>query len=214
MIVKVCGMRDADNIRAVEKTGVDWMGFIFHPHSPRFVTVKPSYLPQRCKRVGVFVNASMSDMLQRVHNFGLNLVQLHGSETPAFCHHLRNQLPDHVQIIKMIPVSTESDLLGAEKYIHLVDYFLFETKQLHSAGHYGGSGQQFDWQLLSAYSLPLPFLVTGGIGHEDAELLQQFHHPQCIGIDINSRFEIAPALKDAALIRQFIHNIQSLNTHH
>ena len=105
MIVKVCGMCQADNIRAVERAGADWMGFIFHSRSPRHVDALPAYLPTRCKRVGVFVNADISFVLHKVKAYGLNLVQLHGAETSEYCRRLQCCLPPDVGIIKMIPIT-------------------------------------------------------------------------------------------------------------
>lgn len=204
MIVKVCGMRNADNIRAVEQAGADWMGFIFHPRSPRYVPSIPTYLPKRCKRVGVFVDADPSTILQKVQDFGLHLVQLHGNESPAFVRQLHNRLSPDVQIIKMIPLACEQDLQKAGTYVGDVAYFLFETKKRLAAGYYGGSGQQFDWQLLEAYQLPTPFLITGGIGPDDVVRVRQLHLSKFAGVDINSRFETTPAVKDVAAIKTFI----------
>lgn len=201
MTIKVCGMRDPDNIRQVDAiAGVDWMGFIFFPKSSRNVTAVPSYLPQHCQRVGVFVNAPVEDIVSRVQAFGFHLVQLHGDESPAFCHTLRTHLPDETRIIKMIQVASEADILRTEAYAEAVDYFLFETKCVG----YGGSGQQFDWGILQHYHSKTPFLITGGIGPEDAEKVKAFQHPQFAGIDLNSRFETSPAVKNATLINDFI----------
>lgn len=204
MIVKVCGMCQADNIRAVERAGADWMGFIFHSRSPRHVDALPAYLPTRCKRVGVFVNADISFVLHKVKAYGLHLVQLHGAETSEYCRRLQCCLPPDVGIIKMIPILTEADLRHTETYIGHVDYFLFETKQRQTAGHYGGSGQKFDWSILDAYTDSTPFLLTGGISPDDISQLRAFRHPQLFGIDINSRFETVPGIKDAALVQRFI----------
>ena len=188
MIIKVCGMREPENIRAVEATGTDWMGFIFFPKSPRFVENVPDYLPQQSKRVGVFVNASIDEIVEKIKPFQLQLIQLHGRETPAFCRELRQRIP------------ADND----------VDYFLFESKIPTNGDTYGGSGQQFDWSILQRYQGSVPFLLTGGIGEEDAEQIAHFHHPQFIGIDLNSRFETAPALKDTKKIRAFVDKIRNL----
>ena len=210
MIIKVCGMREPENIRAVEATGIDWMGFIFFPKSPRFVENVPDYLPQQSKRVGVFVNASIDEIVEKIKPFQLQLIQLHGRETPAFCRELRQRIPADMKIIKMIPIATRNDIQMADSYTNDVDYFLFESKIPTNGGSYGGSGQQFDWSILQRYQGSVPFLLTGGIGEEDAEQIAHFLHPQFIGIDLNSRFETAPALKDTKKIRAFVDKIRNL----
>lgn len=210
MIIKVCGMREPENIRAVEATGTDWMGFIFFQKSPRFVENVPDYLPQQSKRVGVFVNASIDEIVEKIKPFQLQLIQLHGRETPAFCRELRQRIPADMKIIKMIPIATRNDIQMADSYTNDVDYFLFESKIPTNGGTYGGSGQQFDWSILQRYQGSVPFLLTGGIGEEDAEQIAHFLHPQFIGIDLNSRFETAPALKDTKKIRAFVDKIRNL----
>ena len=210
MIVKVCGMRDADNIRQVDELGmVDWMGFIFYPRSPRHVDEVPAYLPKHSKRVGVFVNASIEDIVSRIETFGFHLVQLHGNETPEDILSLRKAVGNQVEIIKMIQIASTEDLAKARAYEGLVDYFLFETK----CKGYGGSGQQFDWDILGHYTGKTPFLITGGIGPDDAERIRTLSPKlstlNFTGIDLNSRFETAPTLKDITLIDKFIKQIKS-----
>ena len=212
MIIKVCGMRDADNIRQIDELGcVDWMGFIFYPPSSRNVEQVPEYLPKHCKRVGVFVNATPKEIAQRQEAFYLNLIQLHGHETPDYCQQLRQHLKAGTQLIKMIQIASPQDLENAAQYEGKVDYFLFETK----CDSYGGSGKQFDWEILRHYKGQTPFLLTGGIGPDDAERIRtlnsQLSTLNFIGIDLNSRFEIAPALKDAKRIKAFIQIVQSNN---
>lgn len=204
MIVKVCGMRDAANIKTLDILGIaDWMGFIFYPKSIRFVDSLPDYLPRHSKRVGVFVNADADFISEHVADYSLNLVQLHGDETPAFCKSLRQLIGDSVKIIKTIPVETADDLKTTSAFQSAVDYFLFETR---SAG-YGGSGNHFDWSLLSSYHGKKPFLLTGGIGPDDAEAILTIRHPQFMGIDLNSRFETDPALKDINALLHFVTTI-------
>jgi len=206
MIIKVCGMKHSPNIRELDTARLaDWMGFIFHPESPRYVDARPSYLPRHSKRVGVFVNAQPVDILLRQQEYGLDLIQLHGHESPACCRQLRQLLGSGVGLMKMIPVSTAADLRQTSAYTGAVDYFLFETK---TPGH-GGSGQQFDWTLLHHYTGPTPFLLTGGIGPDDAGKLLAFSHPRLAGIDLNSRFETAPGQKDIQSLRKFIQSIKS-----
>ncbi len=204
MIVKVCGMREAENIRAVEALGVDWMGFIFWEHSSRCVSQRPAYLPTRAKRVGVFVDASLDVVCQHVEAFGLDVVQLHGSESPAFLHDLRNALAGDVLIVKAFSIATRDDLLQTSLYEGLADFFLFDTK----AQLVGGNGRKFDWSVLAHYDGSTPFLLSGGIGPDDASRLSAFSHPRLAGIDLNSRFEISPALKNVELLKQFLYDIQ------
>ena len=198
MIIKTCGMRDADNIRAVSELGIDWMGFIFWAPSSRYVSEKPTFLPTRQKRVGVFVDARIEEVKSKADEYALDLIQLHGSESPAFCEWLRAN--SRQQLIKAFNIATQEDLEQTLPYEGLVDYFLFDTK----AKMVGGNGTQFDWSVLSAYQGNTPFLLSGGIGPDDAEKVRNFHHPQLAGIDLNSRFELSPAFKDIEKLKQFI----------
>ena len=198
MIVKVCGMRDAANIRQLEALGIDWMGMIFWPKSKRYVSTPPVYLPQHVRKVGVFVDARIEEVKSKADEYALDLIQLHGKESPAFCEWLKaNSRP---QLIKAFNIATQEDLEQTRPYEGLVDYFLFDTK----AKMVGGNGTQFDWSVLSAYQGNTPFLLSGGIGPGDAEKVRNFHHPQLAGIDLNSRFELSPALKDIEKLKQFI----------
>lgn len=205
MIRKVCGMRDADNIREVEALSIDWMGFIFWAPSPRNVADKPEYLPQRCKRVGVFVDAPAPFIKEKAQEFGLDVIQLHGHEDENFVRQLRREIPEgrsgRMMIVKAINVASEEDLRQNERYEGLCDYFLFDTK----AEKIGGNGKSFDWDILHNYKGATPFLLSGGIGPEDKERLHAFQHPQMAGIDLNSRFEIRPAVKDIHLLKSFLH---------
>lgn len=204
MIVKVCGMREAENIRAVEALGVDWMGFIFWEHSSRCVSQRPAYLPTRAKRVGVFVDESLDVVCQHVEAFGLDVVQLHGSESPAYLRDLRSSCDARLLIVKAFSIATRDDLLLTSLYEGLADYFLFDTK----AQLVGGNGRKFDWSVLAHYDGSTPFLLSGGIGPDDASRLSAFSHPRLAGIDLNSRFEISPALKNVELLKQFLYDIQ------
>jgi len=221
VIVKVCGMRDGENIRQVAELGVDWIGMIFWPKSPRNVTMIPTnagIIPDRanvprsafdfqCKRVGVFVDEMPQNIITRVVNFQLDLVQLHGHETPTMIRNLRRTLdPDirpGVKFIKAISVSGRDDIATYKDYEGCVDYFLFDTK----CKTVGGSGEQFDWSVLEAYDGDVPFLLSGGIGPDDAERVRNFHHPKCIGIDLNSRFETEPGVKNISKLKQFLEQI-------
>ncbi|MBV3413186.1 phosphoribosylanthranilate isomerase [Prevotella copri] len=214
MIIKVCGMRDADNIRDISALGVDMIGLIFYPPSPRYVQqfssgagIIPDYAPDMGKtplRVGVFVDDMPQNIVTRVYNYKLDYIQLHGNEPRETLENLRATIdPDikpKVKIIKAISVSSAEDIKKYKEYVGAADLFLFDTK----CKTVGGCGEQFDWQVLQAYDGDVPFLLSGGIGPDDAERIKNFHHPKCIGIDLNSKFEIEPALKDVEKLKQFL----------
>jgi phosphoribosylanthranilate isomerase len=195
MKIKVCGMREADNIREVERLGIDLMGLIFWPQSSRYVSEKPDYLPTHCQRVGVFVDEDIERVNSIADEYALDYIQLHGHESSEYCAQLQG-----LHLIKAISVSGRDDIATYKQYEGLVDYFLFDTK----CPSVGGSGQQFDWTVLSAYDGNTPFLLSGGIGPDDAERVKAFRHEKCIGIDLNSRFETAPGLKDIDSLRRFL----------
>jgi len=202
MIIKVCGMREAENIREVEALGIDMMGFIFWPKSKRYVSRRPNHLPKRVKRVGVFVDEDPGLVKRIAHDYGLDYIQLHGSESPAYIFQLRG-----LHVIKAFNIATAEDLEQTKTYEGLVDYFLFDTK----GKSVGGNGEKFDWSVLEAYDGSTPFLLSGGIGPDDADRVKACRHPKCVGIDLNSRFETAPGLKDVDAIRRFLHTLTSPN---
>ena len=212
-MIKVCGMREAENIRAVDGLPVDLMGFIFWPKSSRYVSERPSYLPTKCKRVGVFVDATIDDIKQKIEGYRLDFVQLHGHESPDYIRALRvvDGFPVDTRLIKAFNIATVSDLAQTKPYDGLVDYYLFDTK----GKIVGGNGTQFDWSVLTAYDGPTPFLLSGGIGPDDAErlhalrVLDGFPMEKCAGIDLNSRFEVAPALKDVDVLQKFLKEFNS-----
>ena len=207
MMIKVCGMREAENIRAVEALGIDLMGFIFWPPSGRYVGEKPSYLPQSCRRVGVFVDAALPDILEAVKDFRLDVLQLHGHETPEALAVLREKasaLNPDIRLVKSLAVKEPEDLMQASAYEEVCDAFLFDAKGRLP----GGNGHQFDWNVLRQYKGRLPFLLSGGIGPGDEDRIRAFDVPGCIGIDLNSRFETAPGLKDVQALKTFIENVR------
>lgn len=198
-------MREPKNIEQVAQLGVDMMGFIFYPKSPRYVSyvLARSDADRKVCRVGVFVNDSIPEILDKIHSFSLNAVQMHGSESRELCEQLREANGD-IKIIKAISVSNAGDIQKYKEYVGAVDYFLFDTK----CKTVGGSGQQFDWQILDEYDGDVPFLLSGGIGPEDAFRIRTFHHSQCVGIDLNSRFEIEPGVKDVEKLNKFLNEIK------
>ena len=213
-------MRDADNIRDISALGVDMIGLIFYPPSPRYVQqfssgagIIPDYAPDMGKtplRVGVFVDDMPQNIVTRVYNYKLDYIQLHGNEPRETLENLRATIdPDikpKIKIIKAISVSSAEDIKKYKEYVGAADLFLFDTK----CKTVGGSGEQFDWQVLQAYDGDVPFLLSGGIGPDDAERIKNFHHPKCIGIDLNSKFEIEPALKNVVKLKQFLVKVKRL----
>jgi phosphoribosylanthranilate isomerase len=199
MIVKVCGMGDTVGMHQLATLPVDMLGFIFYPKSPRYVVgridpVEISKLPDQIKKVGVFVNAPKEVILEMASTYHLNVLQLHGNETAEHCAELKAA---GFTILKAFNLNNNNDY---EAYAPYCDFFLFDTP---SAQH-GGTGQKFDWALLENYTAPTPFLLSGGIGPDDADAVMKINHPQFAGIDINSKFEVEPGVKDVELIKQFL----------
>lgn len=229
--IKVCGMRDGENIRQVSELGVDYIGMIFWDKSPRNVTMIPTHagiIPDRASeiarcacnsplRVGVFVDEMPQNIITRVVNFRLGVIQMHGHETPTLIRNLRTTLdPDicpDIQIWKAISIPSDSENRNdfsalndaCKPYEDCVDAFVFDTRTPNA----GGSGQHFDWSVLEAYNGEKPFLLSGGISPGDAERINQFHHPKCMGIDLNSRFETEPGIKDINALRTFINKLST-----
>ena len=222
MIIKVCGMTQPANIAEVAEAGADWIGFVFYPPSPRFMSMIPSQsgllpdrarplcLPDGVKKAGVFVDASAQDIITRVVNFGLDIVQLHGDEPPTMLRNLRRTLEGGirpgVKLVKAISTSGDGDMAQCTDYEDCADLLLFDTRCQGA----GGSGRQFDWAALGAYGGSLPFMLSGGIGPGDEGRIASLTHPRLAGVDINSRFETAPGVKDAALVGKFIARLRKL----
>ena len=199
-------MREAENIREVEALGIDVIGFIFWPKSSRCVSTRPDYLPVNAKRAGIFVNEDIEQVKRIAVDYALDIIQLHGNESPEYARNLRNW-----KVIKAFNIASEEDLESTVIYDGAVDYFLFDTK----GKAVGGNGEKFDWEVLASYNGQTPFILSGGIGPDDTERIQTFYHPQCIGIDLNSRFELSPGLKDITALRRFLSQLphNSHNNH-
>lgn len=203
MIIKVCGMRDAENIYETDRLKIQMMGFIFYPASSRYVKQLPSYMPEHARRVGVFVNEQIGDILRIATEYKLDYIQLHGNESPELCRQLAAK---GYGIIKAFPVSDIADLDKCARYEGCCAFFLFDTK----TPQHGGSGRSFDWNILQHYHGETPFLLSGGISPEDAETLKSFSHSRWAGIDLNSRFEITPGYKNITLLNDFINRINNI----
>jgi len=204
MKIKVCGMKDPENMRALAELPIDMMGMVFYEKSPRCVDErdagKINALSMTIPKVGVFVDATKGTIVNKVKRFRLQLVQLHGHESPEFCKELRKS---GIKIIKAFQIKMSEDLNVCLPYEDCCDYFLFDTP----TSKYGGSGNKFDWEILSAYSGTTPFILSGGISPEDAEIVKHLDFPQLFAIDLNSRFEVAPGIKDIESIRRFLSGI-------
>lgn len=202
MIVKVCGMRDPRQMQALEDMGVDLMGMIFFPKSPRYVETEgfsPCSLPQKIAKVGVFVKADIDTVASCVKKYNLSFVQLHGGEDVDYARQLIEKTG--VKIIKVASVSGVDDVRNiSTEWESVADYMLFDYKCVG----YGGSGQQFDWAVLDEYTLNIPFLLSGGVGADDAEAVKNIRHPKFAGVDVNSKFEISPANKDIDKVKTFL----------
>lgn len=205
MKIKICGLTDRKNMEAVLSLYPDYIGLIFYKPSKRFVKYDKalaswlSLLPVAAK-IGVFVNEPADVINQTIVAYRLDYVQLHGAETPAFCAEIGSQVP----VIKAFPMHATFDFEQLNAYAPFCRYFLFDTP----TPAYGGSGCAFDWELLQK-EIPLPFLLSGGIGPGDADRLQQFRHPAFAGIDVNSGFEQSPGIKNIELLKEFIHEIRN-----
>ncbi|MBT8220605.1 MAG: phosphoribosylanthranilate isomerase [Bacteroidia bacterium] len=204
MITKVCGMRDAENIRQLNSIAdVDWMGFIFTKKSKRYaLEIKGFEAVTHKKKVGVFVDANFEEIGNVINRYDLDIIQLHGFETPEYCDRLKEEQPQ-IQIMKAFRVDSDFDFLITEDYQNSADYFLFDARGAAA----GGNGIQFDWEILNNYGGEIPFLLAGGIRPESVTLIQNFKHPKWIGIDINSGFETSPALKNIQSIEKFLNQI-------
>jgi phosphoribosylanthranilate isomerase len=204
--IKVCGMTKPEQVYQLDEMGVEFAGFIFYPKSPRYIyKTMPAADIKRIKgkinKVGVFVNADVDEVLQIVDDCGLYLVQLHGDESPRTC----EKIADYVSVIKAFRISDDDNIAWKiREYYDAADMFMFDTE---GAG-YGGTGTKFNWELLKEQDIHKPFFLSGGISPDDAEKLKVFQHEpvakDLFAIDINSRFEIMPGLKDMDKVREFV----------
>ncbi len=200
MKLKICGMKYPENIQDVAELRPDFMGFIFYDKSPRNVTDNLDKgvlkaLPKSIKKIGVFVNASFEEIIKQVTDYQLDGVQLHGNESPVLCLQLKMQ---NLLVIKAFSVDKNFNFAVTEPYKKAVDYFLFDTK---ATGGHGGHGVAFDWKMLDNYDNEVPFLLAGGVSLENIEEVKKLTHLNIYGIDVNSKFEIEPGLKDVEKLK-------------
>lgn len=204
MNIKVCGITQMKQLQQLDGLDIDYAGLIFYKESPRYIGDKLSKDDLKTadfdlKKVGIFVNPEMIDVLDAIDDYGLDAIQLHGNETPEMCKDLSNE----VEVIKAFRINEgiDVDKLVAP-YDAVCDYYLFDTKPPTNS-EFGGTGNKFDWNILSKAKIEKPFFLSGGIRPDDAGKLKTFRHPDFFGVDLNSKFEISPGVKDMKLILQF-----------
>ena len=205
MQIKICGLLEPENIREIAALQPDYMGFIFYPNSPRFAKNLDvsllNALPASIKKVGVFVNENLENILTYIQKYDLDAVQLHGADNKRLCREIKEEAK--TMVIKVFPIMASYNLKVTKEYEDTADLFLFDTK----TDLYGGSGQKFNWNILHDYHGEKDFLLSGGISADDVKAIRKIQHPKMIGVDLNSKFEIRPGLKNAALLRQFIEEL-------
>ncbi len=206
MRIKVCGNTQLKQVYALDEMGVEFAGFIFYHKSPRYVVgrIQGEELKKakfKINKVGVFVNAGYDEVMKYVETYGLYMVQLHGDESPRLCERISEQVPT----IKVFRIK-EGDNIDwkVREYGNVSDLYLFDTDW----SNFGGSGKKFDWKILDAASINKPFLLSGGIGMEDVESLHKFadgkQGANLFAVDINSKFETSPGVKDIEKIKTFL----------
>jgi len=218
MKLKVCGMKYQENINQVAFLQPDYIGFIFYDKSARFIQDNIPHIPNTIKKVGVFVDAVLNDVTYKINKYELQAVQLHGKESPKYCRRLReichfessekshHKIPPSAgmtEIIKVFSIKDEFNFDTLKPYEDVCDYFLFDTKGKLP----GGNGYSFDWNVLKNYSSTKPFFLSGGIGLNQIENIKQFQNSEvskyCYAIDVNSKFEIEPGLKNTEKLKEF-----------
>jgi phosphoribosylanthranilate isomerase len=206
--IKVCGMRQSQNILALVNLQPDFIGFIFYKKSVRYVLAENSLktiktLPKTIKKVGVFVNEEIVEIKKLITEFDLDYVQLHGSESPEFCKQLFN---DGIKIIKAFSVDNNFDFDVTNAYNNCTTMFLFDTK----GESHGGHGVSFDWNLLKKNNQDFPYLLAGGISLENIDELLKLEDKNLLGIDVNSKFEVLPGLKDIEALENLFEKIRKI----
>lgn len=203
MNIKVCGITEMKQLQQLEGLDIDFAGLIFYPDSPRYVGDKLSKKDVKkadfdLKKVGVFVNPELIDVLDAIDDYGLQVVQLHGDETPEIC----DDLSGEVEVIKAFRITGDENIDElVAPYDAVCDYYLFDTGGLKES--FGGTGTQFDWNILKKAKIEKPFFLSGGIGVEDVAKIKAFKHPDFFGVDLNSKIETAPGVKDMSKLLQF-----------
>jgi len=203
MKIKICGMKYPDNIIEVGALLPDYMGFIFWEKSARFFDGEIPKLDESIKKVGVFVNESVENIIEKINKYNLQAIQLHGKESVEFCQDLKSKINDKIEIIKVFSVGYDFDFAVLKPFENACDYFLFDTKGKLP----GGNGTTFNWKILEKYKSEKHFFLSGGIGIEEIPTIKNLKLP-IYAIDVNSRFEIEPGLKNKNLLYSFIQNLK------
>ena len=203
MKVKVCGLREKDNIEKINSLLIDYLGFIFYKKSKRTIldnSENINFIKELKNKVAVFVNEKQDNIQSYIKKYQFDFVQLHGDENPNFCF----QIKSFTNIIKAFSVDDNFDFNCLKEYEDVTDFFLFDTK----GKDYGGNGISFNWSLLEKYKLSKPFFLSGGISINDIDKIKEISHPLLYCVDINSKFEIKPGLKDVELVKSFLNKIK------
>ena len=199
--LKICGMKETENITEISTLQPDYLGFIFWEKSKRNMTLDAiPELPETIKKVGVFVDASIQEIAAKINQYQLDVIQLHGNESVIFC---RNVKKLGVEVIKVFSMNSNFNFSLVKEYVLVVDYFLFETKGKLP----GGNGVTFDWKILENYHCDTPYFLSGGIGTTEIDGLKEFLKSpaakKCYAIDVNSRFEKKPGIKNKIKLQKF-----------
>jgi phosphoribosylanthranilate isomerase len=207
MKLKICGMKYPNNILEVGSLLPDYMGFIFWEKSARYFDEIIPELPKSIRKVGVFVNATLEEILNRTEKHDLQAIQLHGHESVAFCLELKTKLAPSIEIIKVFSTDDTFDFSVLEPFEPVCDYFLFDTKGKLP----GGNGTTFDWKVLENYPSAKPFFLSGGIGMDEMDAVHEILKTKLpiYAIDVNSKFEIEPGLKNTQLCKDAINGVST-----
>lgn len=225
MKLKICGMKYQDNMTQVAALQPDYLGFIFYDKSARNFDTSIPQISDSIKKTGVFVNEDLNNVIEKITEFNLQAVQLHGSESSEYCSKLsyhfeqseksHGEIPqslhsfrnDRLEIIKVFSIKDEFDFSVLKPYEEVCDYFLFDTKGKLP----GGNGYTFNWNVLNNYPSTKPFFLSGGIGVNQIEDIKKFQQSEaskyCYALDVNSKFEIKPGQKNIELLKKFIENL-------
>ena len=208
MKLKICGMKYHDNILEIGSLLPDYMGFIFWEKSPRFFDGIIPNLPRTIKKVGVFVNATTSEILDKIEKYDLHAIQLHGQESVEFCLNLKEEIGNEIEIIKVFSVADDFDFEVLAPFDSACDYFLFDTKGKLP----GGNGRTFDWKVLEKYPSTKPFFLSGGIGLAEIDSIKEILKTNLPihALDLNSKFEIEPGLKNIQLCRDALQCVSTV----
>ncbi len=200
MQLKICGMKYPENIAEVAGLQPDYLGFIFYENSPRDFTREMPTLNQNIKKVGVFVNASAEKIQEKITAFSLDCIQLHGEETPEFCEQMRALYPK-LELWKVFSIGNDFSFEVLTPYEKFVTHFLLDTKGKNK----GGNGITFNWEILKNYTSQKPFILSGGIGLEELDAIGELAKTNLPihAIDVNSKFEIHPGLKNIKTLKAF-----------